>query len=39
MGYQPQADGSAREQFLGDFAAHTGRVRAIYNQVLGVGER
>jgi glutamate-ammonia-ligase adenylyltransferase len=39
MGYPPPANGSAREQFLEDYAAHTGRVRAIYNQVLGAGGR
>jgi glutamate-ammonia-ligase adenylyltransferase len=38
MGYQSQANGSARERFLADYAAHTGRVRAIYNRVLGRAE-
>jgi glutamate-ammonia-ligase adenylyltransferase len=35
MGYRPQAEAAARDQFLKDYAAHTGRVRAIYNQVFG----
>lgn len=38
MGYQPPANGSARERFLEDFAAHTGRVRSIYSQILGRAE-
>lgn len=33
MGYRSQGAGSAREQFLDDYASHTGRVRAIYNRV------
>ncbi|MBI2454681.1 MAG: bifunctional [glutamate--ammonia ligase]-adenylyl-L-tyrosine phosphorylase/[glutamate--ammonia-ligase] adenylyltransferase [candidate division NC10 bacterium] len=35
MGYRPQGDDSARERFQKDYAAHTGRVRAIYNRVFG----
>jgi glutamate-ammonia-ligase adenylyltransferase len=35
MGYRPRPEAGAREQFLEDFAAHTGRVRAIYHRVLG----
>jgi len=38
MGYQAQPDRPGREAFLGDYAAHTGRVRAIYAMVFG-GER
>ena len=37
MGYRAEGDRPGREAFLGDYAAHTGRVRAIYNTVL-VGE-
>ena len=33
MAYRPGPDRSAREHFLEDYAAHTGRVRAIYNRV------
>ena len=35
MGYLPQADASARERFLADYAAHTGRVRGIVQRVFG----
>jgi len=35
MGYRAQADRPGREAFLGDYAAHTGRVRAIYATVFG----
>lgn len=35
MGYAPRPEAAAREQFLGDYTAHTGRVRAIYNRVMG----
>jgi glutamate-ammonia-ligase adenylyltransferase len=35
MGYRAQGAGSAREGFLEDYAAHTGRVRGIYTQVFG----
>jgi glutamate-ammonia-ligase adenylyltransferase len=38
MGYRAQGDRPGREAFLGDYAVHTGRVRAVYNTVL-VGER
>jgi glutamate-ammonia-ligase adenylyltransferase len=38
MGYQPLGSGSARDGFLEDYAAHTGRVRGIYTQVLESGE-
>ncbi len=33
MGYRPREECAAREQFLEDYAAHTRRVRAIYNRV------
>jgi glutamine synthetase adenylyltransferase len=36
MGYLPQADASARERFLADYAAHTGRVRGIVQRVFGI---
>ncbi len=35
MGYRPGTEGSARERFLEDYTAHTGRVRAIYTRVFG----
>jgi glutamate-ammonia-ligase adenylyltransferase len=35
MGYLSQADASARERFLADYAAHTGRVRGIVQRVFG----
>ena len=38
LGYRAEGDRPGREAFLGDYAAHTGRVRAIYNTVL-VGEQ
>lgn len=38
MGYRPQGDDSARERFQKDYAAHTGRVRTIYNRVFGLNE-
>lgn len=38
LGYQPQANGTARDRFLEDFAAHTSRVRTIYQQTLGKAE-
>jgi glutamate-ammonia-ligase adenylyltransferase len=36
MRYRPGPKAQAREQFLEDYAAHTARVRAIYNRVFGV---
>jgi glutamate-ammonia-ligase adenylyltransferase len=36
MGYRPDGGTPARERFLGDFAATTARVRAIYLRVLGI---
>ena len=38
MGYRPSGAYSARDQFLQDYGAHTGRVRGIYNQVFGITE-
>jgi glutamate-ammonia-ligase adenylyltransferase len=38
VGYRPSSAHSAREQFQEDYAAHTGRVRGIYNQVFGITE-
>jgi glutamate-ammonia-ligase adenylyltransferase len=38
MGYLSQSSGSARDRFLEDFAAHTSRVRMIYQQILGKAE-
>ena len=38
MGYRPGDAHSARDQFLQDYAVHTGRVRGIYNQVFGIAE-
>ncbi|HEX7512271.1 MAG TPA: DUF294 nucleotidyltransferase-like domain-containing protein, partial [Candidatus Methylomirabilis sp.] len=35
MGYLPQADASAHERFLADYAAHTGWVRGIVQRVFG----
>jgi glutamate-ammonia-ligase adenylyltransferase len=35
MGYAPEEDASARERFLADYAAHTGRVREIFQRVFG----
>jgi glutamate-ammonia-ligase adenylyltransferase len=35
MGYLPQADASAHDRFLADYAAHTGRVRGIVQRVFG----
>ncbi|HWU38902.1 MAG TPA: hypothetical protein VN203_14730, partial [Candidatus Acidoferrum sp.] len=37
-GYRPDPARGAREQFLEDYAAHTVRVRAIYNRVFGLWE-
>jgi hypothetical protein len=36
VGYRPSSARSAREQFQEDYAAHTGRVRGIYNRVFGI---
>jgi glutamate-ammonia-ligase adenylyltransferase len=38
MGYRAEGDRPGREAFLGDYAVHTGRVRAIYNTMLGGGQ-
>ena len=38
MGYHPQPEAGAREQFLGDYAAHTSRVRSIYQRVFARAE-
>jgi glutamine synthetase adenylyltransferase len=38
MGYRPQPEAAAREQFLGDYTAHTGRVRSIYQRVFARAE-
>ncbi len=38
MGYRPGPEVGSREQFLEDYAAHTVRVRAIYNRVFGTSD-
>jgi glutamate-ammonia-ligase adenylyltransferase len=38
MGYRPQPEAAAREQFLGDYTVHTGRVRSIYQRVFARAE-